>query len=182
MFPDEERIYRVRHRHDLTLSVVALALVAAGCLAWSCHAAADEFRAVVVTDQESAALRAAKARADEAQAAFSTLRTATEERYKSRFQQCCVFRWSDDFRVIVEERWSPQFPPSNLQWPPPSWRPYGSCGPNCVFLNGETLTSPATLNIFANDAVPSYDTGVLWKLDIPGTLSTGPVKSPLVFK
>lgn len=42
--------------------------VVALCLAlFTISASADEFRAVVVTDSESAALRAAKARADEAQ-------------------------------------------------------------------------------------------------------------------
>ena len=104
--------------------MVALALVAAGCLAWSCHAAADEFRAVVVTDQESAALRAAKARADEAQVTFTRLREATEERYRARLNGALSLDWSTDFRVIAERRW---LPPSNLQWlqPQPLYQPGG---------------------------------------------------------
>jgi len=121
---------------------VILGLVCLCTLFLAVSARADEFRAVVVTDQESAALRAAKTRADEALAAFVKLRSAAEERYKSRFNGCCIFDWSDDYRVIVERR---------IQWGEPSWR---------ISPQSYILTSPAEWpvfngsDLFSSNAVP----------------------------
>ena len=154
----------------------SLLVALAACLAWSCRASADEFRAVVVTDSESAALRSAKARADEAQKAFVALREATEERYRAKLNGALSLDWSTDFRVIAERRW---LPPSNLQWlqPQPLYQP-GGWGSVTIPTTNRSLTWPSGEPYTA----PGRDTGVLWSLDIPSTLSTGPVKSPLVFK
>lgn len=134
-------------------------------------ASADEFRAVVVTDSDSAALRSAKARADEAQAAFTKLREATEARYRERLNGSFSLDWSTDFRVLAELRW---LPPSNLQLPQP-YPLYQPGGWGSVTIPGtRPLSSPVDM---------TGDTGVLWSLDIPITPPlTGPVKSPLVFK
>lgn len=139
-------------------------------LAASVHA--DEFRAVVVTDQESAALRAAKTRADEAQAAFTKLREATEARYRERLNGSFALDWSTDFRVIAERRW---LPPSNLQWidTPPLYRP--------GWVGGSVALPSMGMRILSSPADMTGDTG----LDIPLPITpplTGPVKSPLVFK
>lgn len=129
---------------------------------------ADEFRAVVVTEREASNLRAAKAHADEAHAAFERLREATEAIYRERLGGAWTLDWSTDFRVVAERRWPH---PSNLQWldTQPLYRP-GGWG---------SVTIPTTRPLPAD---VGGDTGVSWGLDIPGTLSTGPTKSPLVFK
>lgn len=128
--------------------VLVVALLAAS-------ARADEFRAVVVSDQESSALRAAKARAVEAEAAFTKLRAATEERYKSRFRGCCVFDWSDDYRVIVERTWAA---PSNLQWlqPQPLYQP-GGWGSITIPTTTVRLTWPSG-ELFQKNAIPNGST------------------------
>lgn len=117
---------------------------------------ADEFRAVVVTDSESAALRAAKTRADEAQAAFAKLREATESRYRERLGGTWSLDWSTDFRVIAERRW---LPPSNLQWIDPQW-----IDPQPLYRPGGwgSVTIPTTLGslrwpsgeLFSSNVVP----------------------------
>lgn len=167
------------------LWVVIFGLICLCALLLAMSVKADEFRAVVVTDSESAALRSAKAKADEAQAAFVKLREATEAKYRERLGGVMSFDWSSDFRVIAE----PRRTYSNS----PAWlTPHQYCGPNCTFTLNLPATEPftshadlrndlwPTLNLGA--PAPGHDTGVLWSLDIPGTLSTGPVKSPLVFK
>lgn len=133
---------------------------------------ADEFRAVVVTEQESAALCGAKARADEAQAAFTKLREATEARYRERLNGSFALDWSTDFRVIAERHW---LPPSNFRWldTHPLYQPGGWGSVTIPTTGTRLLSSPFDM---------TGDTGVLWSLNIPSTLSTGPVKSPLVFK